>query len=258
MVPQELVDAIVGAVKDFASLKACSLAAPSLLVPSQRILLRSLTLQSGHETMDPSNYSEAHTLLTKSPHIAEYVKNLEIRLPAQQKPLEDVEILQRVLAKLEKVQHLTIGVNYIRGVHWSRLTPELSSSIISFVTQQKLRSLTVSGLEEIPDDVILRLITSTPRLSFSFLCGGRGVDARSFDDLAHPPSIDCLILNNSSEYVFKLLSLPQCTALTRKLTRLSALPKHSMPFISRSARTLKIIRLGCDRTSSGTRKQGCN
>ncbi|KAJ7038768.1 hypothetical protein C8F04DRAFT_1179441 [Mycena alexandri] len=244
-IPQEIVDEILGEVDDIESLKSCALVALKFCTPSQRILLHSLTVESGYKDSHPSNYTAVLRLLTESPHIALYIRELTIKLPAGLTALQDIETLRWILAKMTKVQHCTLTVKYIQDTRWSSLNPILSSTILDFITKQRLRSITLACLPDIPLPVLLRLITSTSRLDCAFL--GGDLQGKKLQDLERlrPPSLDCLILDSDSRYVTDLLARPESEARTRNLIRLAMPYENSMVFIRRAAVTLKQIRLDC-------------
>ncbi|KAJ7080033.1 hypothetical protein C8R44DRAFT_824482 [Mycena epipterygia] len=252
IIPQEIIDSILGKVEDIGSLKSCALVASNFCQPSQRILLRSLTVASGYKHQHPSNYTAVFSLLSKSPHIAVYIKELTIRLPAGHTALQEIETLRWILAQMTKVQHCTLTVQYIMDTRWSSLHPTLSSVLLDFITRQRLHSMTIACLEEIPLPVLLRFITSIPRLSFSFLGGDPQRESLQAVERPYPPSIDCLILDSDSKYVDSdskyvtdLLARPESEARTRNLNRLALPYDKSMVFIRRAAFTLKHIRLDC-------------
>ncbi|KAJ7432947.1 hypothetical protein FB451DRAFT_1196718, partial [Mycena latifolia] len=127
MIPQELVNAIVDLVGDTESLKACSLASPSLCSASQRILLRSLTLKG---RFDPSNYVATSTLFVESPHIAQYITNLKIELPHSRTALAGAHSIPEVLTKLSRVRQCTIeGLTREHCARWYELGEELTSAL---------------------------------------------------------------------------------------------------------------------------------
>ncbi|KAJ6578090.1 hypothetical protein B0H19DRAFT_1253372 [Mycena capillaripes] len=118
----------------------------------------------------------------------------------------------------------------------------LASAILSFVTHRKLRTLFIAGVESIPEEVVLNLISSTPRLHFYYTlgCDGQRVDRFSVD-LENTPSIDRLILYwTSAEHVCGLLSRPQSTALIVHLTGLSIPYELSVQFITHVRADLEI------------------
>ncbi|KAJ7870671.1 hypothetical protein B0H13DRAFT_2350296 [Mycena leptocephala] len=97
--PQELVHKIVCQL-DVRSLKACSLAGSPFRHTSQRILLRSITLDGSTR---PSNCIAAHALLTESPRVAAYITRLTIFLPSKDtiaEEVEEVESLVQILSRL--------------------------------------------------------------------------------------------------------------------------------------------------------------
>ncbi|KAJ7290650.1 hypothetical protein C8J57DRAFT_1276242 [Mycena rebaudengoi] len=146
---------------------------------------------------------------------------------------------------MTKVQHCTLGVKYIQDTRWSSLHPKFSSSILDFITKQRLHSITLDSLQDVTLPVLLRLITSTSRLECAFLGGDPQGNRLQDVERPCPPSLDCLILDSDSRYVTELLARPESEARTRNLNRLAVPYANSMVFINRAAVTLKHIRLDC-------------
>ncbi|KAJ7486588.1 hypothetical protein FB451DRAFT_1553874 [Mycena latifolia] len=254
MIPQELVEAIMGEVDDYESLKSCSLVASTFCEPSQRILFRSLTLDSGdpdhRRREDPSNYREVCGLLTESPHIGPY-KNFTIRLPSDRRALAGIDT--QVLAKLKRVRHCTITISFICCISWTGLHPELSSALFAFISGQKFCSLTVRGLDNIPDAVLLSLITAAPRLWFNSIHVYEDSDTHSnhliLPSSINSPSIDRLILSDTTDNVCTFF---QSAAHRTKLSWLSVPLEIHLRWLPEAASTLEHFRLECFLTASKT------
>ncbi|KAF8191867.1 hypothetical protein K438DRAFT_1935176 [Mycena galopus ATCC 62051] len=162
MLPQELVDIIVGIVDvgDVASLKAFSLVSLSFCAATQPILFRSLTLK-GH--VRPSNYAAASRLFNESPHIGAYVKELTMELPLATY-LEGRKGIPAVLAKLTAVRRCIIdgGIDY----KWDSLC---DATLLEFVSRQPLQYLRLRAVKEIPPSWVKSFVASVPKLSFSLV-----------------------------------------------------------------------------------------
>ncbi|KAJ6546651.1 hypothetical protein DFH09DRAFT_1367191 [Mycena vulgaris] len=155
-IPPELIDAIVEEVDNIKSLKACSLVASNFRVMSQRILLCSVTLDDSYRWQYPA----LCTLLTESPHVAEYITGFTLR-PSSEYQFGDS---QRLLAKLTNVRRFTIRGGY--GYMWSQLGP-VAEGILAFIQRQELAELQVTHVRDIPLAVLARLVSSAPVLSFT-------------------------------------------------------------------------------------------
>ncbi|KAJ7435875.1 hypothetical protein FB451DRAFT_1417815 [Mycena latifolia] len=200
MIPQELVNAIVDLVGDTESLKACSLASPSLCSASQRILLRSLTLKG---RFDPSNYVATSTLFVESPHIAQYITNLKIELPHSRTALAGAHSIPEVLTKLSRVRQCTIeGLTREHCARWYELGEELTSALIDFLGRQPLESLCMFCVQGIPLSGFLPILTCAPTLSFAFVSIDGPYDL--LGSLVNPPSITALTLDAHTETVANL------------------------------------------------------
>ncbi|KAJ7116531.1 hypothetical protein C8R44DRAFT_792771, partial [Mycena epipterygia] len=248
MLPQELVDRIVGMVgdTDVLTLKACALASASLCSASQPILFRSLTLKS---LPNPSNYVAASTLLTESPHIGTYFTDVKIGLPSPYgtTPAE-IEAISRVLAKLTKVRRCIItGEGAGRpGSTWDELGSILCPALLDFVFRQTLESLTVCFVQRISPAALACFITSAPTLSFSSvsICGNIQTAPARATALPHPPSVNDLVLDEYTLGICNKLLRPEYAAHIADLRRVSVRYGFCMLIVHRKAGTLQHIRIG--------------
>jgi hypothetical protein len=107
--PQELIEAIVDFVKDPKSLGSCSLAASRFCVPCQKILFHKVFIFQPNAR--PPGYEGAVSIervlatLTRSPHLAPYVRNLAIS--ALSLP-QDLGPLLSIIQTLQHVESLVI------------------------------------------------------------------------------------------------------------------------------------------------------
>ncbi|KAJ7063982.1 hypothetical protein C8F01DRAFT_1130029, partial [Mycena amicta] len=73
VLPQELVDSILGDVQNPTSLKQCSLVSPSFREPAQRLLFRDLSVMN-----DASRLRQLCDFLLENPRVADFVHNLRL------------------------------------------------------------------------------------------------------------------------------------------------------------------------------------
>ncbi|KAJ7469248.1 hypothetical protein FB451DRAFT_1256193 [Mycena latifolia] len=238
VLPQELLDAIVGDVDDVTTLKSCSLVGTMLCKTSQCILLRSLTVLS----TGGKNYTKARGLLEDSPHIAGYITRLKIQIPRRD---DDIESLQQVLHKLVNVRRCILD-GVLDDFVWDDITPPFASSLLNFIERQPLHELHLDGIEELPMAVFLRLVAAAPILSFYF------VSVKADEDLLpispHPLAIEHLILATRSEDICTIFACPDSRLDVMSLRRLSIMAHytHAEAFIRGASLTLQSLRLYCD------------
>ncbi|KAF8142708.1 hypothetical protein K438DRAFT_1994709 [Mycena galopus ATCC 62051] len=235
MIPQELIEAIVSNT-DTDSLIACSLVSSGFRAASHRLLFRTLRLE-GHpfrhyQWTEPEgrssrintrwtypNYSRACTLLTDSPHLAAYISDLEIYGPSPSISVDELDGLRRVLTKLVHVQHCFLHAP--PGTHWSEFPQSFCLDVLDFLSRQRLDSLRVSSLKEIPPQVFLAFITAAPRLQFCFHCERWGPTELPAISPPPYPTLTQLLLGENADSVGELLSHPQFAAHIATLQRLS-------------------------------------
>ncbi|KAJ7610714.1 hypothetical protein DFH06DRAFT_62499 [Mycena polygramma] len=242
-VPQELVDKIIGEVHDLAALKSCALAGSSFRQPSQKILLYSLTLRPGVEDTRPS-YTAAHTLLTKSPHIAPYVTRLGIHLPAA---FFDGAAFFQVLKQLTNVRMCILDVQRGLYPYVYLLDSYLSPFILDFLMRQPLRQLHIHHARSIPLPVLSSLLRAAPIMSFAW------IDFLEYDSaqlaeaaVTQSSTMKCLNTIHNGDRICDILALPQLafhTAALRELEiEVSYRHRHIVPgltLISNAAQTLE-------------------
>ncbi|KAF7365066.1 hypothetical protein MVEN_00377800 [Mycena venus] len=239
-IPQELVDAIVGKVADIPSLKACALAGSMFRETSQRTLLQSLRLTTSWKDPD---WSATCSLLEESPHIASYITHLTIEV-LDDTPSNNIKCLEQILAKLVNVRKCVIdeltGV-FDAGYH----TPTFPSALLDFLTREPLRELHVVYIDQVSANVVLRMLTTAPIVSFFDVTVPEDLGHDPVPDMPqHPPKVQDLILNEN-ESTHLLLSQPQSKSYTQLLLRrLSFDTRHdpSSRLICAIADTLQYIR----------------
>ncbi|KAJ6493223.1 hypothetical protein C8R45DRAFT_928000 [Mycena sanguinolenta] len=222
---QELVDAILAEVDDLASLKACSLVEPRFRVPSQRILLCSVTLSgcnpesgwsSGNDCL-AENFGAARTLLEESPQVSAYITTLQLRLHL---PVLDTESLEWVLRQLVNVRRLILG-GLCGRLDWNRLPSTLTEAVVDLMSRQQLHHLRVHRVTDIPGEILL---TAARSLSVLRVTVQNGVLDPSKSDVT--PIVQDLVLLSGSDGVFTKLSYPQFRPYITALRRFSFISQY--------------------------------
>ncbi|KAF8209157.1 hypothetical protein K438DRAFT_1811845 [Mycena galopus ATCC 62051] len=149
-IPQELVEVILvdfDSVEDKDSLESISLTATNFAGPAQRVLFRSLGLDCHKK---PGSLDRAFALLSGSPHIASYVKDLAIQLPLKTTP-EPHHLLERLLPQFSQVRRFVLnGV----GISWDYLQPGLQLALSTFLLDTSFEKLHLIHISDMPGALI--------------------------------------------------------------------------------------------------------
>ncbi|KAJ6467853.1 hypothetical protein C8R45DRAFT_1019245 [Mycena sanguinolenta] len=237
-IPQELIDAIVQRVDDTAALKACSLAGPRLRGSSQRILLRSLALDTSHT----QRHAALSTLLTESPHIAAYFSKVVLRVSFSAK--RKVGSLQDVLTRFTNVRRCTIAGEYSTE-RWDSMSP-LCPTLLDFIQRQPLTELHVFFLQSLPIHVFALFVSSAPTVTFYYAV----VSSKDQCDelpkkVTRERGMTQLLLSDQAETICDALA--RAPEHIRSLRKLKICPQHdySTLLISSAAQTLEHLRIDC-------------
>ncbi|KAJ7775925.1 hypothetical protein DFH07DRAFT_936925 [Mycena maculata] len=243
-IPQELIDTIIHEVEDADSLKACTLTASSLRDTSQRILFNSLTL------MLPGQYSVWSTRLAESPHVAEYIRTLRLRISSRHSQGFETQSLALVLGKLMNVRRCTIaGDGDLAFRNWDQLGP-FAQVAIDFVRRQTLAELHLVFFNGLPLSVLALLVSCAPRVSFSHTEIGPFL----MDSPSDPtPCLEQLLLAQKTSSISLALQAPECSPYLTKLRRLGLRPDGQYNGILVSVGpTLEHVRFDCTSRSSNS------
>ncbi|KAJ7360920.1 hypothetical protein DFH08DRAFT_842538 [Mycena albidolilacea] len=212
--PEELVHAIVNEFcDDTPSLKACALAGSMLCGASQRLLLSSFTLNQN--ITGEASILAAHALLEESPHIANYITRLSIRLEwfVDEASIQNLQgSLQQILGKMVNVRQCILSGSFHH-------TPTFISALFDFLTRQPLRELNVNLWTEISAVTILRFLTIAPVVSFREVVINQDLTALS-DLSQHTPKVEDLFIDRSAPQIYELLAQPQFKSFTGTLRHL--------------------------------------
>ncbi|KAJ7652450.1 hypothetical protein DFH06DRAFT_536062 [Mycena polygramma] len=169
--PQELIDAIVHELDDNKSLRTCSLVGPAFRRPSQRMLLRSLTLGDTTtlgDTCVGKPYTVALAFLNESPYIAPYFNRLDCMLPTVDAAPGEIQALSAILPILRNVWycHFT-GRRKPMGIvpqSWDNIPLPVSAAVLGVIQRGSLKSLDVRYIA-LPPAVLKMCFEAAPTLS---------------------------------------------------------------------------------------------
>ncbi|KAF8190610.1 hypothetical protein K438DRAFT_1970910 [Mycena galopus ATCC 62051] len=247
-VPNELIQAIVREVRDVPSLKSCSLAGSPLRAPCQRILLHSLELKV--DRLGHPNYTTVHLFLCESPHVAEYITKLALRLPTANTPNSEVESFLQILGQLRNVKWCPIITMGQFNYDWTDLEARVASAVLEFLSRQPLRELALHSIPNIPTSAFLSLLTTAPKISMVFVsCWGDQNNSPAMTP--HRSTLTSLSIRTQPGSVLALLTRPQHLCHTKHLRELELSVKgieyvHSHALLCSAAQQLESIIFHCE------------
>ncbi|KAJ7137470.1 hypothetical protein C8R43DRAFT_1203171 [Mycena crocata] len=275
--PDELIDSDVSELSDTPSLKSISLANSAFRIPAQRILLRALTLSAYNPA--PFTYAGAAALLSESPQIAEYIRDLTIHLaepasdssvtpttPNSAKAKEDFRALAQALGRLTQVRSCVID-GRDANFRWATLKGEIGMGFVGgmflrFFASQPLRELRLKRLVDVPPALFLG---AAPSLYFWGVSSDASADIGGSS--AAPPDtavvvgeetptkltvpVQQLVLDVGSEKIYDVFNSPAVLPTTSALRRLSMHPAHPLcrNIIAMAAGSLEHLQLNGGSTS---------
>ncbi|KAJ7658245.1 hypothetical protein DFH06DRAFT_448248 [Mycena polygramma] len=185
---QELVDAIIEELSDFDSLKQCSLVGPAFRYPSQRILLRFLTLRAPSAIAPQRTpFSTVLGFLEESPHVTGFITNLTVWIPRAVSPIAEIETLIKVLDRLTKVRSCALsgaaGKEETSAQKWKGIPANLATALLGFLARQPLDRLRVRSLTFLPISILAHILASATMVTFvEAVC----MEGCSMEDGSHP------------------------------------------------------------------------
>ncbi|KAJ7456035.1 hypothetical protein B0H11DRAFT_2066641 [Mycena galericulata] len=162
--PQELVDVVIDNVDLPEDLKALALVSRPFVAGTQARIFRHLTLSSdtGGDGLfmikRPGTLSRLSAILSQSPHLGAYVRDLHINLDLGK---SDVHVLLApTLQLLTRVSRTAITYN--RGCHWSwsSWTDEMRAALIDLLCLPTMRSLALVRCTDVPATIIRHAMAS--------------------------------------------------------------------------------------------------
>ncbi|KAJ7162745.1 hypothetical protein C8R43DRAFT_991279 [Mycena crocata] len=241
-IPPELIDAIVEKVVDEESLKACALTASTLRYTSQRILLRTVTVDD--RVGQPRTYSALCSLLEESPHVATYIRRLYMFFSESTGPSERSSVRQ-LLSQLKNVRRCTIGEGdhaYSTVVPWSGFVSMDMPAIIAFLQQQELVELNVWHFKGLSSTLVA--IFACAAQSVSFFCVDADLEVDPTPSISH---LNQLVISLHSSSVSRILGQPTFAFCTANVRRLGLNTESDTTAVQSSvAATLEHLRLNCE------------
>ncbi|KAF7340123.1 hypothetical protein MVEN_01930700 [Mycena venus] len=235
--PPELLDAIVVLVDDLESLKSCSLVASTLRYTSQRILIRSLTVQA-------KNYVQVGQLLIESPHIADYITHLSLKL--HDLASLDIDTLHQVLAKLQNLRLCFLNGMWHSSPRSSALRRSTIPPLVSdFLARQPPRALYLMAITISPA-LLWRFAAAVPTLHVYSVVIEEEPDPTVARAAVSNSVLESLFLN--SRHVGEFFARPQnisCVAGLRHLSAAGPFDDWAPALIEAASRTLEHIQFDC-------------
>ncbi|KAJ7032039.1 hypothetical protein C8F04DRAFT_671817 [Mycena alexandri] len=231
--PQELVDAIIDQVDEVTTVKSCTLVSGPFLSSAQRKLFRVARILAGRRNLSLADYSH---FLSESPHIASYIRDLDIRAH----PMTEPAALIHILAVVRNVECFTLTI-----VEMPKNNPAFTAALLDCVCRPTLRRLHLLYMQGVPS-TILSAAMAVPAVSFWHISMDATEELPQSD---FTPRIRQLSLLNSGSAVLdicnfllhprKLLYTTHIEYVQIRMDPDSASYDHR--FLSACARTLKFL-----------------
>ncbi|KAJ7609246.1 hypothetical protein DFH06DRAFT_189733 [Mycena polygramma] len=255
-IPHELIAAIVDELEhDRASLKACSLVASAFCSPSQRHLFRAMWLHRENwqfytsvqealhrgTTVPSGTIKRGSALLSESPHLAAYVRDLTIDLSDSAN--EDVP-LAHVLQAAQNLERFVISGLV---VHWGDLSGPLVSTLLDAFARPGLKSVHLLNMRDVPASAMLRVLASARVVSIHY---STFTEEEELAENASPDVVSVLnhlILSTGMPSTYDLIlspRAPQLRNVTKLLLRVDTAARlHAERLLSSLAGTLVQLEL---------------
>ncbi|KAJ7473690.1 hypothetical protein B0H11DRAFT_2195631 [Mycena galericulata] len=250
-IPPELIESIFRQVTDTDTLKACALVASIFREPSQRILLRSVTL--GYNLKD-KGYQTVSDILQKSPHIASYIRILCFYLPMENDVSPGVDCLPALLCKFTHISWLVVMGEEDRKYSWDNFAPGIADSICNLIRQPSLEGLYLIFIQQLPLDVLALAFSSVTTLILGDV-SGNGLISPPPNTSPMVPTVENLIVFPSpANDVGTMLVGPTfapCMGQLRNL-RVKPNPEYGSDVISAAADSVEEIFFDCEDLDIGT------
>ena len=146
MVPKDIITRIIGHFSDddFDTLEECSVVSHAFSVPSQKRLFSIVHIGPGRKLC-----RRLYRLLTRSPHIASYIRELHVvdRVRDGKGWVPIYEAFPRLLQTVTPyLQSFSLSFREYAGVEWDRLPADLQSSLLDLFRSSRLVSIKVSHI----------------------------------------------------------------------------------------------------------------
>ncbi|KAJ7504917.1 hypothetical protein B0H11DRAFT_449347 [Mycena galericulata] len=237
-VPSELIDSIFLRVPDIETLKECALVASRFREPSQRILLRSVSLGGTHHS-----YRYVWDIIQRSPHIATYVRTL--RLDIRRDEASPEWLLPELLGKFTNVTQLRLSKD-TRLYTRARVVPVIADAIVALIRQPTLEGFHTWDMQRLPISLVAVIFSSVT--SASFLSGSveHQNSTASTPTPAISTSVENLVLSDGFTRLRDVLASAEFLPRMANLRRLWTSPcANSNAIINAAAQTLEELCVDC-------------
>ncbi|KAJ7871140.1 hypothetical protein B0H14DRAFT_223718 [Mycena olivaceomarginata] len=160
--PQELIELIFDDL-DVENLRACALVSSSLVVPSQRLIFRSLVIRLHSDSPPRFSVSVAEAFFAVASHIPRYVRDLTVHLdPLEAEsfaPQSNLLAIYSPLIPPPRVFEFN-GPLILGLLGWDDVTLPLQSAIHNLMTSTNLWSLNLHGIIDVPPSFIVLALSS--------------------------------------------------------------------------------------------------
>ncbi|KAF7342356.1 hypothetical protein MVEN_01824200 [Mycena venus] len=211
-VPQELIDAILELVPE-KSLLACALTATSFVKTSQRRIFRWMSI------VKIPAYERIATILTKSPHLGQYVHFLALHIaaiPADWAPLKNI------LSTMTELERLTITGDANAP---ARNQLGLNPCLIELLSVPSLLCVGLDDLSDVPASVVTKALETFEEVSLSRLTIDAGDVGEGSTESTPPTESDFLwhlnVTMDAWESIIPFLFQPRKMGYLKYLSRLS-------------------------------------
>ncbi|KAJ7052246.1 hypothetical protein C8F01DRAFT_625808 [Mycena amicta] len=216
-IPPELIDAIVDEISSNPTLQSCSLVTTAFREPCQKRLLRKLKLTK-HSHAAIRTYFEAEARFDAYPHLAGYVKVLELVVGVSGVEDDFYKPLRSLLTKLTRVSILSIFSERWPAHEWKDVPHQFAAPLLDFIRAARgrgtLRQLGLVGFTRVPRTAMHHILTACPAVSlhqFSVQADASGLEG----DNVSPTKTSIERLNVSLED----LDSPRKSSLLLQYTR---------------------------------------
>ncbi|KJA20412.1 hypothetical protein HYPSUDRAFT_43293 [Hypholoma sublateritium FD-334 SS-4] len=161
--PSELIEAIieeVGAKDDITTLKQCALVSKDFVYEAQKVLFRKIDLD--RRLPRKKYYQRFHRLLSASPHIGEYVRELHLGdggeedFGTDESWITTAKSLPATLQLLPRVEDFSLSFN-AELTSWKSLPADLRSSLSALFRRPALQRVALEFITRFPPQLLMAL-----------------------------------------------------------------------------------------------------
>ncbi|KAJ7026842.1 hypothetical protein C8F04DRAFT_1123892, partial [Mycena alexandri] len=247
-IPQELVELILvdfDPLDDRQSLLHISLVQINFVGPTQRLLFRTLAVygDSCYPEGRDMTLSGAVGLFSESPHLADYVQSLTLRLSPDCDSQEQ-DLGRRLLNTLLGIHNFVFNASRTR---WDLFDPTFTYTLLRFISSAPMAHTNLIGLFAVPEGVFNTLMCTVSVLSLHSV----SLEKEEADTVAARPEkiklVHLRLMFQSSISLCDFLSRPSTLLNLRSLRKLTiqGAYEHCSRFLAVLAPTLPYLHLVC-------------